>query len=197
MNSNAQSPQLGNRRSWRRWIHPVAGFAIFLIVAAHGALFHQPKSNLQLTSSAFTDGKPIPSQFSCEGKNISPPLQWTGAPAETKSFVLIVDDPDAPAGVWTHWVIYDLPSTLTTLAEDVPKSQPVGGDGKQGINDFKQSGYGGPCPPPGKAHRYLFRLYALDTALGLKPGATKKQVEAAMVRHVIGQAQLMGTYQRK
>src|SRR6476469_10027014 len=118
MNRCAQS-QCSNRRL--RWIHPAAGIAIFFILAAHGALVRQPKSNLQLTSSAFTEGKPISPQFSCDGKNISPPLQWTGAPAETKSFVLIVDDPDAPAGVWAHWVIYDLPSTVTTLAEDIPK----------------------------------------------------------------------------
>src|SRR5262245_61331495 len=191
MNARAQSQKRPE------WIHLTAGIVIFLIVAAHGALFHQPKGNLQLTSTAFTDGKPIPAQFACDGKNISPPLQWTGAPAETKTFVLIADDPDAPGGVWAHWVVYDLPSTVTTLAEGVPQSQPVGGDGKQGVNDFKKPGYGGPCPPPGKAHRYMFKLYALDGAIGLKPGATKKQVEAAMAKHVIGQAQLMGTYQRK
>src|SRR5262245_23497155 len=147
-----------NRRNRREWIGIVAGLAIFLIVAAQGALFHQPKGNLQLTSAAFADGKPIPSQHTCDGKNISPPLQWTGVPAETKSFVLIVDDPDAPAGVWVHWVIYDLPSTVTTLAENIPKSEPVGGNGQQGVNDFKQPGYGGPCPPPGKPHRYVFKL---------------------------------------
>ena len=195
---NRRVPSVNQHRSsWRQWLHFVAAIVVFLIVAAHGAMFHQPKSNLKLTSSAIQDGKPIPQQYTCEGKNISPPLQWTGAPAETRSFVLIVYDPDAPAGGWTHWVVYNLPASVTSLAEDVPKSTAIAVDGKQGINDFKENGYGGPCPPPGKAHRYVFKLYALNSGLTLKAGATKKDVESAMVGRVIGQAQLMGMYGRK
>lgn len=152
---------------------------------------------MQVTSAAFKNNESIPEQYTCEGKNISPPLAWTGAPAGTRSFVLIVDDPDAPHGVWTHWVVFDLPADTTALAEDTPKSQSITGDAKQGTNDFKQVGYGGPCPPPGKPHRYFFKLYALDTTLDLKPGSSKNQVEAALAQHVLAQGQLIGIYQRK
>lgn len=152
---------------------------------------------MQLTSAAFKNNESIPEQYTCEGKNISPPLAWSGAPAGTRSFVLIVDDPDAPHGVWTHWVVFDLPADTTALAEDTPKSQSITGDAKQGTNDFKQVGYGGPCPPPGKPHRYFFKLYALDTTLDLKPGSSKNQVEAALAQHVLAQGQLIGIYQRK
>lgn len=158
-----------------------------------------PQSNkqMQLTSAAFKNNESIPPQYTCEGKNISPPLAWTGAPPGTRSFVLIVDDPDAPHGVWTHWVVFDLPADATELAEDTPKSPSITGNAKQGTNDFKQVGYGGPCPPPGKPHRYFFKLYALDTMLNLKPGSSKNQVEAALAQHVLARGQLVGTYQRK
>jgi Raf kinase inhibitor-like YbhB/YbcL family protein len=114
-----------------------------------------------------------------------------------KALVLIVDDPDAPSGTWVHWVLYDLPATVSELAEDVAKSQYVAAGAKQGLNDFKHLGYGGPCPPAGKPHRYFFKLYALDAPLDLKPGLTRKDVERAMEKHVVGQAQLMGSYRRK
>ena len=156
-----------------------------------------PGKRMQLTSTAFKNNEAIPKQYTCEGKNISPPLAWSGAPAGTRSFALIVDDPDAPAGVWTHWVVFDLPADTTELAEDVPKSQNITGNAKQGTNDFKRLGYGGPCPPPGRAHRYFFKIYALDTVLDLKPGASKRQVEAALAQHVLAQGQLIGTYERK
>ena len=153
--------------------------------------------NLQLTSPAFTEGQPIPQKHTGQGRDASPPLKWTGAPPNTKSFALIADDPDAPVGTWTHWVLFDLPPTMTELAEDVPKTQFLPGGAKQGINDFRRLGYGGPMPPPGKPHRYFFKLYALDALLGLKPGATKPEVEAAMKGHILAEGQLMGTYQRK
>ena len=155
------------------------------------------KGTMQLTSSAFAEGQPIPEKYTCAGKNLSPPLSWKEVPAATKSLVLIVDDPDAHGGPWVHWLVYDLPATATELPEGLPRSQYIPGSAKQGLNDFKHLGYGGPCPPAGKAHRYYFKLYALDTVLELKPGATKKEVERAMEKHRLGEAQLMGMYQRK
>jgi len=174
--------------------------ALISALAASAVIMQPPPQSakqMQLTSAAFKNNESIPVQYTCEGKNISPPLAWTGAPTGTRSFVLIVDDPDAPHGVWTHWVAFDLPADTTGLAEDTPKSESITGNAKQGINDFKQIGYGGPCPPPGKPHRYFFKLYALDTTLDLKPGSSSKQVQAALGQHVLAQGQLIGTYQRK
>jgi len=169
-------------------------------IAACGA--NNPKSpeatmSITITSPAFAGGRPIPAKYTCDGSDVSPPLQWTNAPANAKSFALIADDPDAPMGTWVHWVLYDLSAGTNALPEDAAKSQYFSGNAKQGINDFKCPGYGGPCPPPGKPHRYFFKLYALDTLLDLKPGATKKDVEAAMQGHVLAEGRLMGTYQRK
>ncbi len=155
------------------------------------------KNAMQLTSTAFSEGEPIPAKYTCDQKDVSPPLKWTGAPAGTKSFALIADDPDAPVGTWVHWVVYDLPATSAELPEDSPKGQYLPGGARQGLNDFRRLGYGGPCPPPGKPHRYFFKLYALDTVLDLKPGLSKKDLERAMDKHVLAQAQLMGTYKRK
>lgn len=153
--------------------------------------------SIQISSTAFSEGQPIPNKYTCQGPDVSPPLTWTNAPPETRSFVLIADDPDAPMGTWVHWVLYDLPGTATGLDENRPKEQRLPGGGTQGVNDFKRIGYGGPCPPPGKPHRYFFKLYALDKTLELKPGATKQEVERAMQQHILAQGQLMGTYQRK
>jgi hypothetical protein len=155
------------------------------------------KGTMGLTSTAFGEGQPIPAKYTCDGQNVSPPIHWSGVPRETKSLVLIVDDPDAPSGTWVHWVVYDLPPTVTELSEDLAKNQYIPGGAKQGLNDFKHLGYGGPCPPSGKAHRYYLKLYALDRVLNLRPGAAKKEVEQAMEKHTLGQAQLMGTYKRK
>jgi Raf kinase inhibitor-like YbhB/YbcL family protein len=156
--------------------------------------------NLQITSTAFSEGQPIPAKYSCEGSDASPPLKWitqSGTPGTIKSFALIMDDPDAPVGTWVHWVLYDLPPNTTGLPEDVAKTQFIAGNAKQGLNSWPRPGYGGPCPPPGKPHRYFFKLYALDTMLDLKPGATKKDLLKAMEGHVLAEGQLMGTYQRK
>ena len=152
---------------------------------------------MQLSTTAFREGEPIPARYTCEGKNVSPPLKWSGVPAGAKSLVLIADDPDAPVGTWVHWVVYDVPSVAGEFPEDLPKSQFLPGGGKQGINDFKHLGYGGPCPPAGKAHRYFFKLYALDVMLDARAGGTKPQIEQAMKQHVLAEAKLMGIYQRK
>jgi len=152
--------------------------------------------SFSLQSPSFSSGGAVPKKFSCEGSDTSPALQWGEPPANTQSFVLIADDPDAPAGTWTHWVAYDLPASLRQLPEGVPKQASLAQGGAQGINDFGKTGYGGPCPPSGKPHRYFFKLYALDAKLNLKPGADKRKVESAMQGHILGKAELMGTYQR-
>ncbi len=150
---------------------------------------------MEIKSSAFGSGEIIPVKYTCDGADFSPPLEWTAGPAGTKSFALICDDPDAPMGTWVHWVIYDLPPTATMLAEGITRDRELPGGGTQGINDFRRLGYGGPCPPGG-THRYFFKLYALDAALGLKPGITKDQLLTAMKGHILAEAQLMGTYRR-
>ena len=145
---------------------------------------------IQLTSSAFKEGGDIPRRHTCDGEDLSPSLSWTGIPTGTHSLALIVDDPDAPRGDWVHWVLVDLPSDLEGLPEG------VSGAGTDGKNDFGRLGYGGPCPPRGINHRYYFKLYALDQTLGVKPGATKVDVETAMAGHILAQGQLMGRYGR-
>jgi Raf kinase inhibitor-like YbhB/YbcL family protein len=163
----------------------------------------EPKSatghvvKIQLTSAVFADGQPIPVKYTGDALDISPPLAWANSPTNTKSFALIADDPDAPAGDWTHWTIYDLPPTETALAEDTLNTPQLRNGAKQGLNDFKKTGYGGPAPPPGKAHRYFFKLYALDTMTGLAPGAAKTNLLKAMDGHVLGEGKLMGTYQKQ
>lgn len=156
-----------------------------------------PAANkLELKTTAFQSGGTIPGRYTCSGENISPALNWTDPPPGTQAFALIVTDPDAPAHTWVHWVVYNLPSAARLLPEAVPKSAEVRGGGVQGSNDFRDLGYGGPCPPPGKAHRYFFRLYALDARLNLQPGATRGDVERAMKRHVLAEAELIGLYGR-
>jgi len=152
---------------------------------------------MSLSSSAFKDGQPIPAQYTCEGKNTSPPLSWQGTPAGTQCLVLIVDDPDSPSGVFTHWVVFNLPADTYELPENFSKSPAGAATALQGLNDFKQTGYGGPCPPAGKAHRYYFKLFALDTTLDAAAGAARKEIEAAMTKHILAAGQLMGTYHRK
>lgn len=149
----------------------------------------------QLTSSAFAHGQPIPAQYTCRGKDVSPPLNWSDPPAGTQSFALICDDPDAPAGDWVHWLIYNLPATARSLPEGVPTSGQLADGSRQGLNGWRQTGYRGPCPPSG-THRYFFKLYALDTILDLPPGATKQQLLEAMKGHVLVQAELMGTFRK-
>ena len=150
---------------------------------------------MTITSPHFPEGGSIPSQFTCDGSDRSPALAWSGAPAGTRSFALICDDPDAPAGTWVHWVYYDIPATVAGLPEGVSADTHPDPGGTQGTNDFRRTGYGGPCPPGG-THRYFFKLYALDTVLGLSPGATKRQLLQAMDGHILAEARLMGTYKR-
>ena len=149
-----------------------------------------------LSSPAFKSGDEIPKQYTCDGADLSPPLTWSDTPPGTQRFALILDDPDAPAGTWVHWVLYDLPANLTKLPEGVPADETLANGGTHGINDFRRVGHGGPCPPPGKPHRYFFRLYALDAPINLKPRATKADVLRAIQGHVLAQAELMGTYKR-
>lgn len=155
----------------------------------------QQKSELKLTSNAFKEGEAIPRGYTCDGANVSPPLEWTEVPKSAKTIAIIADDPDAPAGTWVHWVVYNLPAEGLGLIENTPQTETLNGGGVQGKNDFGKIGYGGPCPPSGR-HRYFFRFYALDGELPLKPAATKPEVEKAMEGHIVGQAQLMGTYRR-
>jgi Raf kinase inhibitor-like YbhB/YbcL family protein len=150
---------------------------------------------LTVTSTAFTQGGAIPVQYTCDGKDISPPLSWTGASSGTQSYALIADDPDAPVGTWVHWVAYNLPASTSSLPENVAKEERLSDGTTQGINDFKRYGYGGPCPPSG-THRYFFKVYALDTVLKTGPGMTKKKLLREIEGHILSQGELMGTYSR-
>ncbi|MFS8866707.1 YbhB/YbcL family Raf kinase inhibitor-like protein [Synechococcus sp. H65.1] len=151
---------------------------------------------LQLASSAFAPSEPIPSRYTCEGEDLSPPLTWSGAPVGTQSFALIMDDPDAPRGTFVHWVVYNLPASVTSLPEGIRSDSDLPQGAVHGQNSWGRNSYGGPCPPSG-THRYFFTLYALDSQLALAPGATKEALLQAMEGHILAQAQLMGTYQKK
>jgi Raf kinase inhibitor-like YbhB/YbcL family protein len=150
---------------------------------------------MEITSTAFANEGMIPRRFTCDGEDISPPLSWKGMPGGTKSLALIADDPDAPRKTWVHWVVYNLPASSGGLPENVPPEKTLADGGRQGTSDFGRIGYGGPCPPSG-THRYFFKLYALDSELGLAPGATKEELLQAMAGHVLAEAQLMGRYRR-
>jgi Raf kinase inhibitor-like YbhB/YbcL family protein len=154
------------------------------------------ETTMQLQSSSFEDGQRIPVKHTADGVDVSPALQWSGVPEGTKALVLICDDPDAPVGNWVHWVLYDIPPGTAELPEGVPTDDTVLGSARQGRNDFRKLGYGGPAPPPGKVHRYIFTLYAVDKPTGLGAGARKPQVLAAIEGHVLATAKLMGTYSR-
>src|SRR2546423_4078027 len=156
----------------------------------------EQKMEIKLTSTAFKEGEAIPRQYTCDGINISPPLEWTGVPKSAKTIALIADDPDAPSGTFVHWVLYNLPAANIGLVENLPPTEDLKAGGFQGKNDFGKVGYGGPCPPSG-THRYFFKIYALDAELPLKVGATKAEVENAMQAHIIARGQLMGTFSRK
>lgn len=152
---------------------------------------------MQLLSPAFSDGDYIPVIYTCDGDNISPPLIFTDIPEGTMSFSLIVEDPDAPGGIFTHWIIYDIPSTFEGLPEDVPPAFTIEYGIKQGVNSFGNVGYGGPCPPSGSTHRYFFVLFALDVpSLGLPAGISKSQFLSSIEGHVISECELVGIYGR-
>jgi Raf kinase inhibitor-like YbhB/YbcL family protein len=150
----------------------------------------------EVTSSAFAQGEPIPVKYTCDGDDISPPLAWGDPQEGVRSFALINDDPDAPVGTWVHWVLFNLPADARSLPERVPPDAELPDGSRHGQNSWRRLGYGGPCPPSG-THRYFFKLYALDAALELDPGADKKQVIEAMEGHILAEAELMGVYSRQ
>ncbi len=164
---------------------------LFLTLALSGE-----GGKMVIKSPDFKEGGPIPKMFSCEGEDYSPKLEWENVPEGTKSFALICDDPDAPMGTWVHWVIYNIPKEFRSLERNLPKIPKLDKGILQGKNSWPKTGYNGPCPPPGKAHRYFFKLYALDAILTLKENATKEELLNAMKGHIIAEAQTMGTYKR-
>jgi Raf kinase inhibitor-like YbhB/YbcL family protein len=177
----------------------VFGFALLLgavLVTAAVALWFGKEATMKLVSPAFGYGEPLPARFAYCGEgaqNLSPPLTWSGAPAGTASFALVMSDPDAPSGTFVHWLVYDLPAAVDALPEGASGSPEL----TEGTNDYGALGYGGPCPPPGPAHRYFFRLYALDRpSLDLPPGATAAEVARAMEGAVLAEAEWMGIYRR-
>ena len=147
---------------------------------------------MQLRSPVLSDQATIERKYTCEGGDVSPPLSWSGVPRDARSFTLMVDDPDAPSGDFLHWMVFDLPATTTEL----PEGGPLPKGAHTGRNDFGKTGYGGPCPPPGKPHRYFFRLYALDNTLDLPNNASREDVEHAMEGHILDKAELFGTFGR-
>jgi Raf kinase inhibitor-like YbhB/YbcL family protein len=151
---------------------------------------------IELHSTAFQPGATIPKPYTGDGADQSPPLSWSEPPAGTKSLALICEDPDAPRGIWTHWVLFNLPADTRELKEGVPAKETLSNGARQGKNDFKNIGYGGPAPPKGKPHRYFFKLYALDATLDLPAGATRTELLDAMKGHILAEGQLMGKYGR-
>jgi Raf kinase inhibitor-like YbhB/YbcL family protein len=150
---------------------------------------------ITITSTAFTDSAMIPRDYTCDGSNVSPPLSWSGLPEGTKSFALICDDPDAPMGTWVHWVLFNLPASVTGLPRAVPTDRTLANGARHGINDFRKYGYGGPCPPGG-THRYYFKIYALDAEITHEPGISKEALLTAMQGHILAEGRLMGRYKR-
>lgn len=155
----------------------------------------QAGPSMQVTSSSFSDGALIPARFTCDGDNLSPDLAWSGAPTATKAFALILHDPDAPVD-FTHWLVYNIPADVRQVAEGASNRGAMPPGSSEGKNDFARMGYGGPCPPPGKAHHYLFRVLALDSNLGLPGGASREQFDSATEGHIVSQGQIVGLYQR-
>ncbi len=191
------------RPGWFRcrvWLLPM--LLLFSVPCGNFALGSEQRQNVspsgfRMASTAFNEGHAIPIRYTCQGEDVSPPLRWAQPPRGTRSFALIAEDPDAPAGVWTHWVVYNLPAGVRAMPENVPKQDPLASGGRQGLNSFGHTGYGGPCPPPGHAHRYFFRLYALDTLLSLEPRAARQDVLDAAKGHILGETQLMGWFKRQ
>jgi Raf kinase inhibitor-like YbhB/YbcL family protein len=149
---------------------------------------------IALTSTAFTEGKVIPKRHACEGENLSPALSWPKTSPSVKSYALFVEDPDAPSGDFVHWVLFNIPPDLNRLPEGVPVKSEVPGVGRQGMNDARVNGYYGPCPPPGKPHRYFFRIFALDRMLDLSAGSTCAHLQKEMQGHILDSGSLMGTF---
>lgn len=150
-----------------------------------------------ISSPAFRSGEAIPKKYTCDRADISPPLRWAGAPAETKSFAVIAEDPDVPADSWVQWVLYDLPAGTTGVPQGIPSSGTLPSGARQGVNEFGKVGYSGPCPPPGRVHHYYFRVYALDAPTKREPGVSRVDLYRAMRRHIVRVAEVMGTYERR
>jgi hypothetical protein len=175
---------------------PLIFVVLALVLPAEVRGQEASSSKMELTTTSFTPGDFIPQRFTCEAANVSPALAWTDPPPGTQSFALIEDDPDAPSGTFVHWLVYDLPAASRGLPEALSRNAQMPGGGRQGTNDFSRTGYGGPCPPPGRPHRYFIRLYALDVKLNLRPAARRKELDAAMQDHILAQAELMGRFGR-
>ena len=173
----------------------VAVAATFSLACSAASVATTPAQGFELTTSSFLANGDIPVRYTCEGADVSPALRWTDPPAGTRSFTLIVEDPDAPGTVFTHWVLYNLPPNSRALPEALPAHGEARG-ARQGRNDFGKSGYGGPCPPPGTRHRYYFKLYAVDRLLDVPSGLSRAEVEKALRGHVLGQAEVMGRFRR-
>ncbi len=170
-----------------------------LLIVCQSTGVARAEHTMKLSSAAFNQQAEIPVKYTCDGMNISPPLAWSEAPAGTKSLALICNDPDAPAGDWVHWIIYNIPAEANHLPETIPATESLADGAKQGRNDFRRFGYGGPCPPRGYgSHRYFFKLYALDSMLNLKGNRVdKKTILHAIKGHILAETKLMGTYERK
>jgi hypothetical protein len=184
-------------------MHSVRLMLLPALLAALPAAASQPpgragtqEATMQITSPDIAPGAAIPRTFTADGADMSPALAWQGAPQGTRAFALVMDDPDAPVGLWVHWVVYDLPGNLAGLSQNQPRTATLANGARQGKNSWSRLGWNGPSPPPGKPHRYFFKLYALDGPLGLDSGATAQKVEAAMKGKVLAEASLMGTYGR-
>lgn len=173
----------------------MVGLVVLTALIQGGALMA-----FSLKTSAFSEGGTIPAKNTCDGDDLSPPLSWSEVPSGTKSLALILDDPDAPPGPWVHWVVYNIPNSSSALEEGLPKRESLSNGTRQGaswgVNDFSRIGYFGPCPPPGKPHRYVFKLFALDQALDLPSKANRFDLERALQGHVLGMSQLVGKYGR-
>ncbi|MGQ9708587.1 MAG: YbhB/YbcL family Raf kinase inhibitor-like protein [bacterium] len=178
------------------WCGPKTGQRPEPGIAGEPAAVEKPKAVLTLVSSAFDQGKEIPKRHTGDGEDVSPELIWDGVPAGTKSFALICSDPDAPLGTFIHWVIYNIPDTVRRLPEGIPGEERFSDGTRQGVNGFRRIGYNGPKPPPGKPHRYFFRLYALDTVFALEEKASAGRLQERMDGHILGYAELMGIYGR-
>lgn len=199
-------PQLASlTRSFKQRRSPIMTVALALpfALSSHFAARAVPHfstteqaMSFTLSSPSFSSGGAIPKKFTCDGADVSPQLTWTEPPAGTKTLALLADDPDAPVGNWNHWTMWNLPPTVRTLPEGVSKQAHLPDGSVQGVNDFRKTGYNGPCPPPGKPHRYYFKLFALDTKLDLKAGAAKRDLEGAMKSHILAEAEWMGRYGR-
>jgi Raf kinase inhibitor-like YbhB/YbcL family protein len=189
----------------RRWIVLIIVFVIVIAGALTAYIIYprapeKPATTLItgfiLESPAFRDNGRIPEKYTCDGLDTSPPLRWRDQPPGTKSFAIIVEDPDAPGGIFTHWIVYNIPADVNQLDEGIEPAGELPGGIMQGLNDFGRIGYGGPCPPPGKPHRYVFRIYALDTMLELGPAASKNELLKLMKGHILAEATLTGIYSR-